>query len=282
MDEEPIGRTPPSGVPNSGTGIKLDVAAMTDVGAVRDNNEDAYLIWDLDHTRQVESRYVSQNGRPAVLLAVSDGMGGPSAGEIASRVALEALESHATIGLPPLGPSDPDTLKAWLASGVREANQRVYDESHVDSARKGMGATLSVAVILDSTLNVAHVGDSRVYLQRGDRLLQLTMDQTHVQQLVSYGQITAEQARIHNERNLLLQAIGTSGSVEIDELDVAIQPGDRILLCSDGLHGLVDDESISATLSSGSPPAEQCTWLVNMANRLGGHDNITVVVAHVA
>lgn len=263
--------------------MKLHVAALSDVGRERSHNEDAFLLWDLAHQRPLDA------GRPsalegedaAYLLVVSDGMGGARSGEIASHTAIESLRDFATDAFHAarlrLGETDP---MRWLARGVAESNQIVHTESQNDITLRGMGATLTAVALLDGELVVAHVGDSRAYLLRGARLRQLTMDHTHVQELVSIGQISSEEARLHRNRNLLLQAIGTGDSVDVDDLDVAVAKGDRLLLCSDGLHGPVDDEEIARVLRSDLEPREQCRALVDRANEGGGHDNITVIVAH--
>lgn len=263
--------------------MKLRVAALSDVGRERSHNEDAFLLWDLANERPLDAdRPVALDGEDAAyLLVVSDGMGGARSGEVASQTAIETLRSFATDAFHAarlrLGDTDP---MRWLARGVAESNRTVLTESQSDVSLRGMGATLTAVALLDGELVVAHVGDSRAYLLRGARLRQLTMDHTHVQELVSIGQISSEEARIHRNRNLLLQAIGTGDSVDVDDLDVAVADGDRILLCSDGLHGLVDDDEIAKVLEEDLPPEEQCRDLVERANDGGGHDNITVLVAH--
>jgi protein phosphatase len=261
---------------------QLAIAALTDVGLTRDNNEDAFLLWDLASDRSVESAFQiwGDDEGPALLAAVSDGMGGQQAGEVASGMALQSLCDHARHGFQESSSNGGPGFKAWMTEGVEEANRRVLAASQADPSKKGMGATLSAVAILEEGLTVAHVGDSRIYLLRHSRLRQLTMDQTRVQSLVAHGHITAEQARTHNERNLLLQAIGAREAVEVDAFDFRVGSGDRLLLCSDGLHGLVDDPELAEVLSSSTTPLDQCEALIGMAKAGGGYDNITVVVAH--
>jgi protein phosphatase len=261
--------------------MRLQIAALTDSGLTRDHNEDAYVLWDLLSGKAVESSCAGECDSPCFLMAVSDGMGGPSSGEVASQLALETLQEYANRGFERAA-KDSRSLKDWLAHGVELANQQVYGASRAEPSRRGMGATLSVAVILDGAVSVAHVGDSRIYLLREDRLLQLTEDHSHVQRLVAHGTISVEEARVHHQRNLLLRAIGSGDSVEVDAFDVTLDPGNRLLICSDGLHALVEDEAIAKVLGSPALPSDQCETLVRLANDRGGYDNITVVIAHVA
>ena len=261
---------------------RMAIAALTDVGLIRDNNEDAFLLWDLASDRSVESAFQiwGDEEGPALLAVVSDGMGGQQAGEVASQMALQSLRDYARRGFRESSSNGVEGFKRWLTQGVEEANRRVLAASQADPSKKGMGATLSAVAILDQGLTVVHVGDSRVYLLRHGRLRQLSMDQTRVQSLVAHGHISVEQARTHNERNLLLQAIGAREAVDVDAFDFRVGPGDRLLLCSDGLHGLVDDPKLAEGLSSSTTPFDQCEELIGMAKAGGGYDNITVVVAH--
>ncbi len=263
--------------------MKIEVAGVTDVGLKRGNNEDALLLWDLSGDRQIDpGNTISLAGQKALLLAVSDGMGGQAAGEVASRLALESLRRYAIRDFASRSKGAGDHIEAWLAQGVEEANLQVLAESRAQPEQARMGATLSVAAILGDELGVAHVGDSRIYFLRENRLRQLTVDQTRVQQLVARGHISPEQARNHSERHFLLQAIGISDQVDVDGMAVRIRTGDRLLACSDGLYGLVGDEEIGQVLGSSNPPAEQCSRLVAMAKAEGAPDNVTVVAAHVS
>lgn len=263
--------------------MKLVTGAVSDMGLVRSHNEDAFLVWDLAHEGPLEEGRTFELGGEddAFLLVVCDGMGGARSGEVASGTAVESMRSYATDAFHAarlgLGERDP---RRWLAEAVARSNEDVLTQSKGDLELHGMGATLTAAALLGDELVLAHVGDSRAYLLRGDRLRQLTTDHTHVQKLVSVGRISNEEARNHQQRNLLLQAIGTADSVEVDNLDVKIVAGDRILLCSDGLHGLVEDDEIAEVLGRDTEPVAQCRTLVESAKRSGGHDNITVVIAH--
>ncbi len=263
--------------------MKIEIAGVTDVGLKRGNNEDALLLWDLSGDRQIDpGNAISLAGQTALLLAVSDGMGGQAAGEVASNLALESLRRYAMRDFASQSKGAGNDIEVWLAQGVEEANLQVLAESQAQPERARMGATLSVAAILGDELGVVHVGDSRIYLLRESRLRQLTVDQTRVQQLVARGHISSEQARKHSERHFLLQAIGISDHVDVDGMVVTMKAGDRLLACSDGLHGLVADNEIGKVLGSSSSPAEQCSRLVVMAKEEGAPDNVTVVVAHVS
>lgn len=263
--------------------MKLVTAAVSDTGLVRSRNEDAFLVWDLAHEAPLDPELpVELDGEDAAfLLLVCDGMGGARSGEVASGTAIESMRIYATDAFHAarlgLGEREP---RRWLAEAVGRSNEDVLTQSRTDLDLHGMGATLTAVALLGDELVLAHVGDSRAYLLRGGRLRQITMDHTHVQKLLSVGRISNEEARRHQQRNLLLRAIGTEDSVEVDDLDVKIVDGDRILLCSDGLHGLVEDDEIAEVLGRDTEPGEQCRLLVESAKEYGGHDNITVIIAH--
>ena len=227
--------------------MRITAAAATDIGRVRDGNEDAYL-------------------NDAPLFAVADGMGGHQGGEVASRLALETLEVLFKRG------------RGTLADHLREANRAVFDRSSRDAAVAGMGTTLTAAVAEAGRLRLAHVGDSRAYLLRDGRLRMLTEDHTLVQRMVERGEITEQEADVHPHRSVLTRTIGTEPDVQIDEGVLDAQDGDRILLCSDGLTGMVADEQIERILRDAAEPKDAVRELVRAANAAGGVDNITVVV----
>ena len=227
--------------------MRITAAAATDIGRVRDGNEDAYL-------------------NDAPLFAVADGMGGHQGGEVASRLALETLEVLFKRG------------RGTLADHLREANRAVFDRSSRDPAVAGMGTTLTAAVAEAGRLRLAHVGDSRAYLLRDGRLRMLTEDHTLVQRMVERGEITEQEADVHPHRSVLTRTIGTEPDVQIDEGVLDAQDGDRILLCSDGLTGMVADEQIERILRDAAEPRDAVRELVRAANAAGGVDNITVVV----
>ena len=232
----------------------ITAAGRTDVGQVRQGNEDALLIRD-------------------GLFAVADGMGGHVAGEVASATALEQVE-----GLDGRVYQDADAAISALRTAVVEANHTVSQLAEEHPEYRGMGTTLTAALVEGRRLHVAHVGDSRAYLLRDGQLRQLTDDHTLVQHLVDEGQITASEAETHPQRSIITRAIGIGAEVEVDTITVDLRAGDQLLLCSDGLTGVIDDDRISELLCTDDPPQAIVDQLVQEANDGGGPDNITVVL----
>ncbi|MEV0596921.1 Stp1/IreP family PP2C-type Ser/Thr phosphatase [Nonomuraea cavernae] len=235
--------------------IALRYAARSDVGLLREGNED--------------SAYAS--GR---LLAVADGMGGHAHGEVASSVAIAAM---ATLEEAQQGG---DLLNA-IEAAVRDANRKLHEMVGRDPSLKGMGTTLTAMLWNGTQVALVHVGDSRAYLLRRGELYQITHDHTLVQQLVDDGRITPEEAATHPQRSILLRALDGSGEVDPDLTLREAQVGDRYLLCSDGLSGVVSAETLHATLTNIDDPEEVVRQLIDLANRGGGPDNITCVLADV-
>jgi PPM family protein phosphatase len=235
---------------------KVTAHGRSDIGRVRSGNEDALLIGQ-------------------TLFAVADGMGGHRGGEVASATALG-----------PLGPLDgrrfPDTAAALaaLTEAVTAANRDVSHRAHDDPDLEGMGTTLTAVHIDGRDAHVVHVGDSRAYLVRGDRLVQLTDDHTLVQALLDQGRITREDIATHPHRSVITRAIGVADDVEVDTLHLTLHDGDRLLLCSDGLTGVVDDATIARTVRD-LASASAVEALIDAANDAGGPDNITVVIVAV-
>lgn len=233
----------------------LRYAARSDVGLLREGNED--------------SAYAS--GR---LLAVADGMGGHAHGEVASSVAIAALSS---LDRDAYG-SD---LVGTIEAAVRDANHQLHMMVARDPSLKGMGTTLTAMLWNGTRFALVHVGDSRAYLLRNGELYQITHDHTLVQSLVDDGRITQEEAANHPQRSILLRALDGSGEVDPDLQDREAQIGDRYLLCSDGLSTVVSAETLHHTLSTIDDPDDVVRQLIDLANRGGGPDNITCVVADV-
>jgi serine/threonine protein phosphatase PrpC len=228
-------------------------AALSDVGLLREGNEDAAFA-----------------GRR--LLAVADGMGGHAAGEVASAAVIAALEQLDELGV---NAGDPQVA---LREAVHDANVHLRDMVAAESDLQGMGTTVT-AVLTDGDYTwLAHVGDSRAYLLRGGVLTQLTRDHTFVQQLVDEGRIRKEDASTHPQRNFITRALDGREGIDIDLDRLDLQPGDRLLLCSDGLSGVVSDESMAEVLT-GTTPEEAVQRLIDLALRGGGPDNITCIVA---
>lgn len=262
--------------------MTVNFAGLTDVGESRDHNEDGFLVFDmalsLDLTEPGAGHPLHQ--RP-LLLAVSDGMGGASAGEVASALTLDVLRKHATGAMARLGGLDTVGLESWLADGIHQANQSVLEAGRRDLSVQGMGATATAGLVFPGAVVFAHVGDSRAYHLRDGLLRQITTDHTFVGKLVAQGQLSQEEAEKHEQRHVLLQAVGVRDKLDVDSLSVVLRSGDRILLCSDGLYDLISDEAIAETLASDGQPLSQCRALVTAANSLGGFDNTTVIILHV-
>jgi protein phosphatase len=255
----PTGRAP-SEVPEP---LEMTVSIETDVGCVRANNEDSVLLAhpandQLKHTR-------------GTLIIVADGMGGHSSGEVASRMTVELLQK--------VYYEAPGSIAEALAAAIANANAAVYGSTLRDPQLAGMGTTCTAVAICEGSATLLHVGDSRCYLLRGGATYQLSEDHSHVAELVRRGEITREAARTHEDRNVISKAVGTRESVEPDIWNEPFQlrAGDCLLLCTDGLHDLVSEQELAATLGTHRPAAASLA-LVELAKRRGGHDNISVAV----
>jgi len=262
----------------SGSGLKVRVFGRTDVGQIREHNEDNFLVADL--TRRTRSLMESDReppvGERGMLLGVCDGMGGAAAGEVASQLAVDIIYEKLTQGDPP---AHHDDLARRLVQAVEEAGVRIFNEARADRTRRGMGTTATIAALMDARLFVAQVGDSRAYVLRGDRFTQVSRDQSLVNQLIEAGQLTEEEAETFEHNNIILQALGTAETVQVDLTYVDLCKGDRLLVCSDGLSGMVRGDEMREVLLSTRDSLEACKELTDRANRAGGHDNITVIVA---
>ena len=258
--------------------LKLRVFGRTDVGQIREHNEDNFLVADLTRkTRSLmEGDRVQIVGERGTLLGVCDGMGGAAAGEVASQLAVDIIYEKLVQGDPP---RDHDELARRLVQAVEEAGMRIFNEARADRTRRGMGTTSTIAALMDSRLFVAQVGDSRAYILRGDKFTQVSRDQSLVNQLIEAGQLTEEEAETFEHNNIILQALGTAETVQVDLTYVDLCKGDRLLVCSDGLSGMVRGEEMREVLLSTRDSLEACKELTDRANRAGGHDNITVIVA---
>ncbi|MFZ5894195.1 MAG: Stp1/IreP family PP2C-type Ser/Thr phosphatase [Myxococcota bacterium] len=257
--------------------IRLRVFGRTDVGQIREHNEDNFLIADL--TRKSRSLMEADRdqvvGPRGTVLGVCDGMGGAAAGEVASQLAVDIIYEKLVQGQP----TDHNELARGLVRAVEEAGARIFNEARADRTRRGMGTTATIAALVDARLFIAQVGDSRAYVLRNGRLVQVSRDQSLVNQLIEAGQLTEEEAETFEHNNIILQALGTAETVQVDLTFVDIRRGDVLLLCSDGLSGMIRSEEIREVLTTVSEPLEACRELTERANRAGGHDNITVIVA---
>jgi PPM family protein phosphatase len=227
--------------------MKVTAAVATHVGLVREGNEDSYL-----------------TDEP--LFAVADGMGGHRGGEVASQLAVETLEKLFKKGI------------GELPDQVQEANRVVFERSVVDEKVAGMGTTLTAALVEGDRVRLAHVGDSRAYLLREGGLRLLTEDHTLVNRMVTEGEISKEEAQTHPQRSVLTRALGVETVVDVDDDTVQVRPGDRLLLCTDGLTSMVSEQAVEEVLRAVPDPQEAAQRLVQLANEGGGSDNTTVVV----
>ncbi len=257
--------------------IQLKLFGRTDVGQIREHNEDNFLIADLT----TKSRGLKEEDRePTVdvcgnLFAVCDGMGGAAAGEVASQMAVDLIYELMAAGE---APQSRDELARKMVRAVEEAGLRIYNEARADRTRRGMGTTSTVAALVDDRLFLAQVGDSRAYILRDGKLVQVTRDQSLVNQLIEAGQLTEEEAETFEHNNIILQALGTAESVQVDLTYVDLRAGDTLLVCSDGLSGMLRDNELKDVLEAVREPMDACRELTERANAAGGHDNITVLV----
>jgi len=259
--------------------IRVRYFGQTDVGMVRDHNEDNFTVADLDaHVRDLPDdapREVVLDQR-GVLLAVCDGMGGAAAGEVASQLAVDTIYEVIQGGEPP---ADRDEFARRLVLAIEEAGSRIFASAKMDRTRRGMGTTATVAGVMDQLLFIGQVGDSRAYILRDGQLGMVSKDQSLVNQLIEAGQLTEEEAETFEHSNIILQALGTTEEVSVDLTFLELRQGDRLLLCSDGLSGLVHADMIREVLTEMKSQPEAAAKLIEMANAGGGHDNITCVIA---
>jgi protein phosphatase len=234
--------------------MNVAVGASTDVGRVREGNEDSYYI-------------------DTPLFVVADGMGGHAAGDVASATAVEVIQQHRQ----EIDPQDPDSLTVT----VRAANRAIWEKATNDPALRGMGTTCTMILIDGDQAQIAHVGDSRAYLYRDGDLRQITDDHTLVGRMVREGRLKPEEAERHPQRSMITRALGVDEDVEVDRSTVDLVHGDRIIICSDGLTGMVSEADIAEVLRDQDDPQTAAETLVEKANTAGGEDNITVIVIDV-
>ena len=261
-------------------GIVYRFFGRSDVGVVREHNEDNFVAADLSDEVAfgLDQEFVvrgtlSDNG---LLLAVCDGMGGALAGEDASKMAVETVLEVLRDQEPT---DDRDVFARRLVECVEIAGDRIFAEAKKDREKQGMGTTATVAGLIDKVLFIGQVGDSRCYVVRNGRMDQLTKDQSLVNQLIEAGQLDPAEAEEFEFSNIILQALGTTPKVSVDLTFLELRRGDRIMLCSDGLCGLVHDDVVEDLLVNEPDPQRATQQLIDLANAAGGHDNITCIVA---
>ena len=238
----------------------MESYCQTDVGLKRNNNQD--FVYASNH----------KVGALDGLLIVADGMGGQAAGDLASRLCVESMVDA-------IEASRQKGAVKVLSEAIRSANRAVTQKAASDPDLMGMGTTLVAATPENGSLFVANVGDSRLYLLDDDRIEQITHDHSLVEEMVRAGKLRREQAKNHPKKNIITRAIGEEGDPEIDFFDVSLNPGDIALLCSDGLTNMVEDEQIFRIVRGSESLQEAGGKLIDAANRAGGRDNISVVLA---
>jgi PPM family protein phosphatase len=260
--------------------LRLELFGRTDVGQVREHNEDNFLVANL--TNQVrglgQDMRILIPGENGVVVGVCDGMGGAAAGEIASQLAVDIIYQQL---LESGSAKTRDELARRLVEAIEYAGAHIFQEARTDRSRRGMGTTATVAAFLDRRVFIGQVGDSRAYLLRNGKLVQLTRDQSLVNQLIEAGQLTEEEAETFEHNNIILQALGTAETVQVDLTFVDLCQNDVLMLCSDGLSGMIRNDEISEVLQKAPGPLDACKELTERANQAGGHDNITVIVMKV-
>ena len=240
---------------------------MSDVGCQRDNNEDAYAYWEPASEADYERK-----GRLAI---VADGMGGHEGGQEASSLAVEAIQQI-------YGQASGKDPQVQLAHAFREAHERIHQSAAKNPQLRGMGTTATALVLVAHNLYYSHVGDSRLYLVREGKVERLTQDHSYVSRLVQNGVITSEEAETHPQRHILTAALGagTEFSPDIPQQPIAVQAGDVLVLCTDGLWGQVSEEEVGRAVKE-KDPEQACRELVDLAKKRGGPDNITVQVLRI-
>lgn len=241
---------------------KIRIKGITDVGNVRPNNEDAFFI-----------------DEEAGLMIVSDGMGGQQAGEVASRIAIEALPGQVAAARMTGGIGGVDSGAELLVQAIGVLGELMFEKSQEHPTLAGMGATIVACLVVEGSLAIAHLGDSRAYLLRGNSLERLTEDHTVAELLRQAGAITKGKVKNHLARHVLRKYLGMENCPPADAGILKLEPGDRILLCTDGLTGMVDDRGIGQLLLDEPDTQKACERLVELAKEAGGEDNITVVIA---
>ena len=238
--------------PRTRKGALTSFGSRTDIGCLRDHNEDSLVV-------------------TPPLFAVADGMGGHAAGEVASEIAVRVLSE--------LAPEHPDGEA--LGRAIEEANRAVIQAAREGRGRQGMGTTMTAAMLEGERLVIAQVGDSRAYLLHQGKLQQLTRDHSLLADMIEAGQLTPEEARTHPQRSVITRALGSDAHLHPDIYEINVETGDRLLICSDGLSGMIFDDQIENTLRRVQDPQRCASQLVNEAIAAGGHDNVTVIVADV-
>jgi len=262
--------------------VQVSVFGKTDLGQTREHNEDTFLVADLSTGNaslhpEVRRHEVGPRGS---LFMVADGMGGAAAGELASAMAADLIYRHLATVWATDDDASPERFAFRMREAVELANQKIYSYAREHPEVRGMGTTVTAAGVDGHDLYLAQIGDSRAYLVRKGEAIQLTKDQSLMQRLVDAGELTEEEAEQSERRNIILQALGPDPRVKVDLTHQTLRRGDTLVLCSDGLSGLVRREEFSAMVRDHPELSNLCAALIDLANSRGGPDNITVVAAH--
>ncbi len=266
---------------SEGGSISVEVYAVTDVGRTREHNEDAFLVSDLATGQPLDFDAAVQQrvGTRGLLFMVADGMGGAAAGELASATAVDVVLRSLRDEWSARGPGTPDAFVDAIERAAQTANSTIYRYATEHPEVRGMGTTATIAGLLGDTLFLAQIGDSRAYLVRDGVARQLTKDQSLVQKMLESGDMTEEQAEHSERKNIILQALGPEAHIKADLTHQAVRRDDVLVLCSDGLSGLVKDVDIARCVREERDLLSACQAMVALANDRGGPDNITVVGA---
>ena len=262
--------------------VQVSVFGKSDLGQTREHNEDTFLVADLTTGNaslhpEVRRHEVGPRGS---LFMVADGMGGAAAGELASAMAADLIYHHLATAWVADDDASPDRFAFRMKEAVELANEKIYGYAREHPEVRGMGTTVTAAGVNGNDLYLAQIGDSRAYLVRMGEAIQLTKDQSLMQRLVDAGELTEEEAEHSERRNIILQALGPDPRVKVDLTHQTLRRGDTLIICSDGLSGLVRREELPAMVARHPELSDLCAALIDLANSRGGPDNITVVAAH--
>ncbi len=243
----------------------MQYAAQTDRGLVRDRNEDNYVV-------------LLEEEKPGIFV-LADGLGGHSSGELASRLACTYASEYLEKELP--HKNEPAEIRHIMIETVQKTNIHVYMKSLEKEENNRMGTTLTIGVLYPESFYFAHIGDTRVYRLRNDEFEQITQDHTYVGEMVASGNLSADEVRVHPRRHVLTQVIGFPEFLDVDYVHLDRAHGDRFLMSSDGLHGVLEEDVISASLANSLSPEEVCSQMIEKSLEAGAPDNITVITIFV-
>lgn len=264
--------------------VKVSVFGKTDVGQARDHNEDCFIVADLTTKNSSLQPEVREHelGSKGTLLVVADGMGGAAAGEVASELAANTIYDHMSTEWVNDKDQTSERFAYRLREAVEKANTAIYQYARERPEVRGMGTTTTAMGLLGENIYLSQVGDSRAYLVRNGMGIQLTKDQSLMQRLVDAGELTEEEAEQSERRNIILQALGPEATVKVDLTHQTARRRDTVVLCSDGLSGLVNKDEIAEAVTKHEDLPDACSHLIDLANKRGGPDNITVIVARLS